>query len=247
MSKGRRFVVAADNHGDQYCEVTQRALLAFIKDFKPEVRIHAGDAWDFRNLRKGASDEEKAHSLEDDWEAGVEWVRAYFDGGKENHFLRGNHDERLYRLADSATGLQRDYAKDGIKRIARVMHQAKAHMLPHDSRLGVLKLGHLRVIHGFFAGIGAARRHGIAYGNCLFGHTHATDSAPVESIDGPAEARGIGCCCKIDMGYNAHMVGKLRHDNAWCYGVLFDDGTYQLFQAKKIGGSFYAAQSIARY
>jgi hypothetical protein len=49
------------------------------------------------------------------------------------------------------------------------------------------------------------------------------------------------------MGYNAHMVSKLRHDNAWCYGVLFDDGTYQLFQSKKIGGSFYAAESIRKY
>jgi hypothetical protein len=247
MSRGRRFVVAADNHGDQFDEVTQRALLAFIKDFRPEIRIHAGDCWDFRNLRKGASDEEKMHSLEDDWTAGVEWIRAYFDGGAENHFLRGNHDERLYRLADSASGLAADYAREGVKRIARVIHAAKGRMLPYDSRLGVLRLGHLRVVHGYFAGLGAARRHAIAYGNCLFGHVHATDSAPVESIEGPAEARGIGCCCKIDMSYNAHMVSKLRHDNAWCYGVLFDDGTYQLFQAKKIGGSFYAAESIRKY
>jgi hypothetical protein len=247
MKNAKRFVICSDIHGDEQDAEAVASLHAFCDDFKPTVRVINGDLWDFRNLRKGASDDEKAHSLEDDWTAGVEWVRAYFDGGKENHFLRGNHDERLYRLADSATGLQRDYARDGIKRIARVMHQAKARMLPYDSRLGVLKLGHLRVIHGYFAGIGSARRHAIAYGNCLFGHTHATDSAPVESIDGPSEARGIGCCCKIDMGYNAHMVAKLRHDNAWCYGVLFDDGTYQLFQAKKIGGSFYAAQSIDQY
>ena len=247
MSKGRRFVVASDNHGDQYDEPTFKALKSFLADFRPEVRIHAGDNWDFRNLRKGASDDEKAHSLEDDWEAGVEWLRTFFDGGRENHFLRGNHDERLWHFAHNAAGLVRDYATEGIKRAERVVAQAKARMLPYDSRFGVLRLGHLRVVHGYFAGLGAARRHSIAYGNCIFGHTHSTDSAPVESIDGPAEARGIGCTCKIDMGYNQHMVGKLRHDNAWCYGVLFDDGTYQLFQAKKIGGSFYAAQGIAKY
>ncbi len=242
--KGRRFVVASDNHGDQYDEETARALKDFLADFKPEVRVHAGDNWDFRNFRKGASDDEKAHSLEDDWQAGTDWLRTFFDGGKEKHLLLGNHDQRIYNMAGSATGLIRDYARDGIKRIERVVKQAGTRILPYDSRLGVLRLGHLKIIHGYFAGMGAARRHSIAYGNCLFGHTHATDSAPVESIDGPAEARGIGCCCKIDMAYNSHMAGKLRHDNAWCYGVLFPDGTYQLFQAKKIAGRFYVATDV---
>ena len=240
-------MVASDNHGDQYDEVTFSALRSFLKDFKPEIRIHAGDAWDFRNLRKGASDDEKAHSLEDDWAAGTEWLRTYFDGGKENHFLRGNHDERLWHFAHNAAGLVRDYANDGIKRAEAIISRCRATMLPYDSRHGVLRLGHLRVVHGYFAGLSAARRHSIAYGNCIFGHTHATDSAPVESIDGPAEARGIGCTCKIDMGYNQHSVSKLRHDNAWIYGVLFEDVTNQLFQAKKIQGAFYAAESIKRY
>jgi predicted phosphodiesterase len=244
--KGRRFVVASDNHGDEHDEQTARALWSFLKDFKPEIRVHAGDNWDFRNLRKGASDDEKAHSLEDDWEAGTDWLRRFFDGGRENYFLRGNHDERIWKFRDSATGLLRDYAADGIKRIERVVGQAKAKMLPHDARAGVLRLGHIKVIHGFFAGANAARRHSIAYGNCLFGHTHATDSAPLESVEGPAEARGVGCCCKIDMSYNQHLVGKLRHDNAFCYGVLFPDGTYQLFQAKKIDGSFYVATEIKK-
>jgi predicted phosphodiesterase len=247
MSKPRRFVVVADNHGDQYDEETFAALKAFLRDFKPDVRIHAGDAWDFRNLRRGASDDEKAHSLEDDWTAGVEWLREFFDGGKENHLLRGNHDERLWHLAHNAAGLIRDYAHDGIKRVEGVVRKCRARMLPYDSRHGVLTMGHLRIIHGFFAGANAARRHSIAYGNCLFGHTHATDSAPVESVEGPAEARGIGCCCRIDMSYNSHYVAKLRHDNAWCYGMLFPDGTYQLFQSKKIKGRFYAAQAIATY
>ena len=247
MSKPRRFVVVADNHGDQYDEETFAALKAFLSDFKPEVRIHAGDAWDFRNLRKGASDEEKAESLADDWEQGTDWLRTFFDGGKENHFLRGNHDERLWRFADCSVGLIRDYAREGVERASNILKRCRAKMLPYDSRHGVLTLGHLRVIHGYFAGVGAARRHGISYGNCLFGHTHSTDSAPVESIEGPAEARGIGCCCKIDMSYNSHQTAKLRHDNAWCYGVLFSDGTYQLFQSKKIKGRFYAAQQIVAY
>ena len=245
--KGKRFIVAGDSHGDQQDDETRKALWEFIKDYRPELRVHSGDNYDFRNLRRGASDDEKAHSLEDDWGMGTDWLRTFFDGGKENHFLRGNHDERLWHFAASATGLLRDYANDGIKRLCGIVKQAGATMLPYDARHGVLRVGHLKVVHGYFSGLGAARRHAITYRNCLFGHVHSTDSAPVESDDGPAEARGIGCCCKIDMSYNQHMPAKLRHDNAWVYGVLFPDGTYQLFQAKKIKGRFYAAQAIREY
>ena len=88
--KSRRFVIVADSHGDQIDPETERAILAFNADFKPQIRIHAGDLWDFRNLRRGASDDEKAHSLQDDWDAGADFGRKFFEGGKENHFLR-NH------------------------------------------------------------------------------------------------------------------------------------------------------------
>ena len=242
--KHRRFVVASDSHGDQVDPETERALFAFIADFKPQLRIHAGDAWDFRNLRRGASDDEKAHSLEDDWQAGSDFMRRFFDGGKENHFLRGNHDERLWNFAHSATGLLRDYAHDGIKRVEKLAAKSRAKMMPYDSRLGVLKLGALKVIHGYAAGIGAARKHAIVYRNCLFGHTHNCDVAGAESDEGVSEARGIGACCRLDMPYNAHQTSKLRHQNAFCYGLLFDDGTYQLNQAKKIENRFYAASDF---
>ena len=47
-SKGERFVVAADSHGDQVDEETANALFAFCKDYRPTIRVHAGDAWDFQ-------------------------------------------------------------------------------------------------------------------------------------------------------------------------------------------------------
>ena len=244
MTTHRRFVVAADSHGDQVDPATESALLSFVHDFKPQLRIHAGDAFDFRNLRRGASDDEKAHSLEDDWRMGSDFMRRFFDGGKENHFLRGNHDERLWHFAHSATGLLRDYAHDGIARVEKLVKQSRARMLPYDSRLGVLKLGALKVIHGYAAGIGAARKHALVYGRSIFGHTHNCDVAVAESCDGATEARGIGACCKLDMAYNQHQMGKLRHQNAFCYGLLFENGTTQINQAKKIDGRFYVASDF---
>ena len=241
--KGRRFVVVSDNHGDMVDERSADALWAFLADYQPEVRIHAGDNWDFRNLRRGASDEEQMGSLEDDWLAGLDFVQRFFDGAKEAHFLRGNHDERLWMLAGSAKGLARDYAVDGIKRIEGVMRKLKARMLPYDAAQGILDLGKLRVLHGYHVGVSACRNHAHIYGNCLFGHVHSIEAASVPNLV-QSEARSIGCLCRRDMDYVAGKTAKLRWGNGWAYGVLFPDGTYQLWQTRKINDTFYAATDI---
>ena len=75
-----------------------KALFAFLDDWKPEIRVHAGDAWDFRNLRRGASDDEKAASLVDDWDAGSEFltmvpvIHRYFDNDVK---ARGEHLDKV--------------------------------------------------------------------------------------------------------------------------------------------------------
>jgi len=241
--KHRRFVVVSDNHGDMVDARASAALSAFLSDFKPSVRVHAGDCWDFRNLRRGASDDEKASSLEDDWSEGSEFFRNFFKGGTENHFLLGNHDDRLWQYRRSATGLLRDYASDGIKRVEALCRASKAAMLPYDSALGILTLGKLSVLHGYHAGASACRQHANVYGNCLFGHVHTAESAPVASLE-PAEARSIGCLCKRDMDYINAKTGKLRWAQGWAYGLLFDDGTYHLEQARNINGSFTYATAF---
>jgi predicted phosphodiesterase len=244
--KPRRFVVVSDNHGDMADATATAALFSFIEDYKPEIRIHAGDNWDFRNLRKGASDDEKAASLEDDWDWGARFLERFFKGGTTKVFLRGNHDERLWDFRESATGLLRDYAADGIKRVEALTRRLGVMMLPYDAELGIYELGKLTVLHGYHAGVGAARQHANIYGNTIFGHTHTIESAPVASRE-PAEARSIGCLCRRDMGYINRKTAKLRWAQGWAYGVLFNDGTYQLFQTRNIGGRFYAATQIKSY
>lgn len=246
MKGGERFVVVADNHGDMQDDRSVSALWDFLDDFKPTRRVHAGDNWDFRNLRKGASDEEKAASLEDDWEAGTDFLLRFFDGGTHNHFLRGNHDQRLWHFAGSATGLLRDYAFDGIKRIEATLRRRKAAMLPYDAEQGILELGSLSILHGYHAGANACRQHAAAYGNSIFGHVHTIESAPVPSRK-PAESRSIGCMCRRDMDYINGKTAKLRWANGWAFGMLFPDGSYQLFQTRKINDRFYAASDIKEY
>jgi len=242
----QRFIVVSDNHGDMADAASVSALWSFIADWKPTIRAHAGDAFDFRNLRRGASDEEKAASLADDWEQGNDFLRRFFEGGTSNHFLRGNHDERIYEFRNSCSGMLRDYASDGVKQLEGVVKKCRAKMLPYDSDLGVLDLGNLSVIHGYHTGIGACRQHAQIYKNCIFGHTHSIDVASVASRE-PAEARSIGCLCRRDMDYVNKKTGKLRWAQGWAYGLLFPNGTYQLFQTRNLNGQFYAASEIKTY
>ena len=227
--------------------IAEEACLAFVADYKPQIKIHAGDIWNFANLRMGASDDEKAVSMQEDWEMGEDFFHRFFSGSGQKHLLLGNHDTRLWRLRNNAKGLARDYAEDGIKRIDNMLKRRNVAMLPYDSRLGILKLGHLKVVHGYAAGIGAAAKHARVYGNVWYGHTHTQDVAPVENDDGPAMARGIGCLCQIDMDYNAHQMNKLRHTNGWAYGELYEDGTYTAFQTTRIGDSFACSTGIKHY
>lgn len=246
MSAPRRFVLAADPHGDMADPATVEALFAFLDDWKPEIRVHLGDNWDFRNLRKGASDDEKAASLQGDWEAGTAFMRRFFKGGRERVFLRGNHDERLFDLSKSATGILRDYAADGIKRLEAIVRQAGAKMLPYDSADGIYYLGKLALVHGFFHGVNACRQHANTYGNCAFGHVHTDESSPVPSLKA-ASADSIPCLCIRDMDYVAKKTGKLRWAQGWAYGLLFSDGRYTLTKCKKINGRFHAATQFKCY
>jgi hypothetical protein len=123
------------------------------------------------------------------------------------------------------------------------MRKCRASTKPYDARLGVLQLGHLKMVHGFHSGVGAVRQHAFIYGHVLLGHLHRIEVAAVPSLE-PAEARCIGAICRTDMSYNSKFTAKLSHSNGWAYGLLFESGHYQLFQTRKLNGKFYAATEV---
>lgn len=248
-SRPTRFVAVADNHGIMQDDRSVEALFDFIDDTKPKIRLHLGDGFDFSALRRGADEKDECADLKEDWDAGAAFARRFFRGGERNVYLEGNHcGKRLRALLGHPRAILRDYGERAVEDFERLIKkQCRAIMLPYDSRLGVYKLGHLNVLHGFHHGIGATKAHATHYRNCIHGHTHTVESVTVPNLDGPAEGRAIGALCRLDMPYNAHQTNKLRHSNGWAYGVLNPDGTYHLFQAIKIKDHFYAAENIKKY
>lgn len=247
MSGPKRFAIASDTHGKEIDPLVERKFFEWLADWKPEIRIHAGDLLDLSPLRNGASQEDKAQSMGDDFTAGMSFAKRFFSGGETKVFLRGNHDERLWDLLHRQEGVLRDFATEKTREIQNKLKSWGVKMLPYDARLGVYRIGKMQVIHGFRTGVGAAKAHANIYRNCIFGHTHAQDVAPVENLEGPALAMGTGCMCVIDMPYNARQTNKLRHQQGWIYGLVYPDGTYQAFQAKRVGNNFNLASEVTTY
>ncbi len=223
-----RWIAITDTHGDM-CEP---GVLSVVRDFckvwKPTVRLHLGDLWDFRWLRRGASDEEKAEAVSADFEAGIELVDWY----KPTVFLWGNHDYRLVRLLDSTSGSCRHLAGQWLDRIGVVL--AGVEQRPYGKRKGIYRYGDYTFVHGYARGMGAARKHALTYGNVMFGDLHTVDLVPVE---GPERRVGhcIGCCCRLEMDYNAGHINTLRQCHGFAYGEEHD-GRLTVWQAKEVDG-----------
>lgn len=244
--KPRKFVIVSDIHGSMLDERATNAALAFTKDFKPDVRVIAGDLWDFSAIRKGASEDEKQLSMRDDYDAGATFANEFFKGSGEKHLMLGNHDIRAHDLRLSPCAIKKDLGEMMVRDINQLAHRNSAKLWDYDARTGVLDLGHLRVVHGFHTGMSACAQHSRIYGNVVFGHIHSIESFQTPGLE-QREARSIGCLCSLNPDYANRNTGKLRWAHGWGFGWLFSDGTYQINQARNVEGDFYAATEINKY
>lgn len=238
----KRFVFATDSHGDQADPVALNALATFCRDFKPVIRVAGGDHFDLRAWRGGAGPKELDETGEEDVEAGFRFLESF----RPTHYLIGNHEARLWDSSHEAKdGRVRALASELIGRINVVADKLRCPVLPYDKRLGVLKIGHLKFLHGFGnGGVNAARDHARNYGSCLIGHIHAVDEASVPGLDRRV-CRSVGALCKLDMPYNSRTVGTLRHAQGFGYGVIDDKtGEYSVHQAERIGDRFFVATDL---
>lgn len=237
MAKAKRWMAVADNHGDMQDGRAVKAALAFARFWKPDIRVHLGDNFDFRALRRNASDEESRDRLGNDIEAGCKFLRDY----RPTHWLRGNHDERIYDAMGSDDGKLSGFAAYVSAEIESATDGVK--VIPYHKRYGVLQLGHLKFIHGYHAGVSAAKQAALVYGSVLMGHVHTIDHYSVPAIE-RRMGRCIGCLCQLDMDYNRAQPGTLRHAHGWAYGLLYPNGDYVVWQAEDVGGRFVVAGDV---
>lgn len=239
----KKFIVAADNHGSLIHRESLRILLKFKADWKPHYTIHLGDNWDFAPLRGGASPDEKAGGLSEDFKAGI----AFLDDFKPNYLTLGNHDDRIFQMAQTTTnGVLREHCQGLAESAERQFIKRKIKWIPY--KVGnYLRLpeGGPKFIHGFHSGVNPAKMHFERYGPCVHGHVHTPNQYTGRHID-QGEAFSIGCIGDIEqMEYADRYTAKLGWRQGFAYGIInTKTGDTKIWQVTKEGETWISPQGI---
>jgi len=169
----KRFIIVSDIHGNLKDDRACDAAIAFTKQFNPDIRVIAGDLWDFAAIRQGATEDDRALSMRSDFEAGRDFANDFFGETSENVLMLGNHDIRAYDLRDCVDAVKSDLGYRMVADIKTLAFKHNAKLIDYDARDGVYEIGNLSVVHGFHAGMSACANHARIYGNVVFGHIHS--------------------------------------------------------------------------
>jgi hypothetical protein len=237
------WIAAADNHGSLGCPVALKKLLAFCDTWKPKHRIHLGDLWDFSPLRRGASQEEKAEGIVDDYQAGLEFIDAF----KPNFLTLGNHDDRIWLNSTHAPdGILRERCQELARASEDAFRKRRIAFVPYHVK-SYLRMpeGGPRLIHGFRATMYPAKAHYENWGECLHGHTHKPDAYHARHIEG-SQAFSVGCMADItQMTYADRTPAKLAWRQGFLYGLINSKtGQWQAWHATNENGTWISPQGV---
>jgi predicted phosphodiesterase len=234
-------IFMADSHGDLVCRKTLKKFYEFMEDWKPKHRVHLGDVWDFRSLRMGASNEDRADSIKVDYQCGIELLTKF----KPTMLTLGNHDHRLWRIAaEHSNRTLADLAAQKVDETEDFFRKQRIQWLPYNAKK-TFKIGNLRPFHGFLTGENVAKRHFLRYSSCIFGHVHTASSWCAEHIDGGG-AHSVAAMADLDrMTYSETKPGTLAHRKGWAFGLHnTKTGAHRIYHATVEDGVVVSPQGI---
>lgn len=245
MSKRETFVAFGDNHGDKIDKECEAGLLRFLDKYPCDHRIHLGDCFDLRSIRQGATGSEEDESLEDDLEAGIDFIRKT----APTAFLYGNHEDRLHHIMScSSRGTLRDYCKDLDSEIKSVLKQHGCRKIyDYHADDGVHRLKKITFVHGYTCGRDAVEVHARHYaqpgGALIMGHLHSIQAVNAAKHGGAVGFSG-GCLCKkSEMRYAKNRLATSKWGSGWLYGFV-QGNDWKVWQAHKVGKDFIVSTIV---
>lgn len=214
-----RWMYVSDSHGDLIDPASRDAALAFAERFQPEVRIHGGDAFDFRSLRSGASDDERAEGIGEDVRQGIAFLKDF----RPTVYLWGNHDARLVRKAKNCRdGNLKLLCQQTHDRIVDELDALGCDQRPYKIKGGVYELGGYKFVHGYNHNTHSAHKAALFYGNVIMGHVHTFQEGRPQRYDNPT-GYTCGLLGDIDrMEYAETRMAVANWMNGWLYGWEVD-------------------------
>jgi predicted phosphodiesterase len=221
----RKWAACSCTHGADIDPNFRRAFLAFLADYKPDQRLHLGDAIDLACLRSGArrdpDEPDRAESLMDDLLAGLSFLHEM----RPTVYLDGNHEARAVQLSRSGNQVVAYAAGQVIQRMRDELARYKTKHLPWlgMQRGGIHMLGGTAFLHGALYNVSAARDTAEALGmDCVFGHTHRVAMESSRTLN-PVIGYNIGCGISLGAEYAASRRQTLGWRHAFAYGEFTDD------------------------
>lgn len=234
-----RIVAMGDSHGSHADKDTLNAIMRFVREFKPQERVHLGDAFDAAYIRNGASKDEKESSYSDfkrDIKAGIEWIKRY----EPTVFLMGNHEYRIQHnidvLADSE---RRDCLIQANSDIRNALRSVGCRIVKdYKVRDNYHRIGPITFIHGNGSNpMGAAYRVNGGPGSAVvMGHYHRAEQLNMERLDG-GTVWLCGCACDLDMTYAEARYSTFRWQHSFM-GFKVHGGHYIGRQAHRFRGKW---------
>jgi hypothetical protein len=239
MPKRIKFIAVGDNHGDMVDTKSAKEFYKFCERYDAQHRIHLGDCYDFRSIRKGASDSDENESLVKDVIAGNNFVKNY----SPTVFLYGNHEDRIFTMMNSTkSAIIRDAMADLESEINGVLADVKCKVIkPYHAELGVWSLNKISFVHGYSCGVRAVEEHAIHYadkgGALIMGHIHSIQQTNAKKFGGAVGFSG-GCLCKKQaMNYAKNRMATSKWGTGWLYGFV-EGNNWKVWQAHKVGENF---------
>ena len=222
----KRFWLGFDRHTPEDDPVVDRIALDFLRDFKPHIRVAGGD-WQTVDQVSHFPNEADI-DLADEFLANEEALVRY----GITHYLEGNHEERLRRV-----GVKLDRRLRSLVDLKRNLHfkEQKIKFFPYHPEKGVLRLGHLSILHGFFANEYVAKKMAMIYGTCVFGHTHRFQTFQAKQAFHNNVGFAIGMLGNLNQSWAEHRA-PMGWANGFAFGYLHRNGCFDLYSVRIING-----------
>jgi predicted phosphodiesterase len=230
------------------CEETQDALASFIGRWKPQLRIHTGDCFDFGAWRRGATPDEQEEGITDDLKHGNYFLRKVL---KPTIFMQGNHDIRAEEQMLSRNGDRRDNAMRAVQSYTDTLAEIGCKEFHRYSVKGKdsegvnrFRVGKLTGTHGFKAGVAATRETARTLGRpgdvVIHGHTHDFSLCTIEHLEAAIVGVSAMCCMDINKAdYALRRLATTKWCNGWLHGVIDEKtGDCKVWTAHRFQGKF---------
>ena len=214
----KRAVFVGCSHGSHINWKTAGEAIKFSDQFKPNLRVHLGDAFDTAAFRAGSKgDNDESESVAKDFSMGQEFLEAY----RPNLLFMGNHEDRLYKLAEHHNAQVSYLASHLIEKILSMAKRYKAEVVEYGS---IASPNSWRMVGDTLCG------HGYMYGeSCTRDHVEMLGHPVIHAHDHKAKQQA-GRMIGTPMGYSVGTLAEIgamgyaksrRATTSWSGGIVY--------------------------